>query len=329
MLKSKLLYAWTHILCNCLTDITFALRARQCGSERFPRPAQRNLPACIREMGCSVLEHRVSTRLFVCTNLNNITWMLSMLNFGFTLEKTQPTLVLLVLLDQQQCDSIESALRSVGFEVSIALERKNAVKLMNEENPQLIIVDSALPAFDDILLCKRIRTELNMPQTGVISLSEPQSGPDIQPAPDIGIDANLKKPFAMQELLAKIAELQSHHPAKKDRHVLTAGAIKMVPEHWLVYVEDESVNLTEKEYRLLQELMEVGGKVLTRETLLERVWGHQKALKLETRTLDVHMSRLRTKLGASAANIITVRNVGYRMNVISKLLSHAEPLARV
>jgi len=94
----------------------------------------------------------------------------------------------------------------------------------------------------------------------------------------------------------------------------------MVPEQWLVFVDGESVNLTEKEYRLLQELMEVRGRVLTRETLLERVWGHQKSFNLETRTLDVHMSRLRTKLGSSASSIITVRNVGYRMNVAPEWL---------
>ena len=96
----------------------------------------------------------------------------------------------------------------------------------------------------------------------------------------------------------------------------------MVPERWLVYVANEGVNLTEKEYRLLRELMEARGRVLTRETLLERVWGHQKAYKLETRTLDVHMSRLRSKLGQSASNIITVRNVGYRMNVAPEWLGH-------
>jgi two-component system alkaline phosphatase synthesis response regulator PhoP len=250
--------------------------------------------------------------------------MLTAPNFGFTVAKELPKRVLLVLLDEQQCLLVESALRGACFEVTVALERNNALKLMNEENPQVIIVDSALPDIGDILLCKRIRTELNMPETSVITLSEPQSDSDIPPAPADGVDADLQRPVAMEELLAKITELQSRHPATNDQRVLTltVGAIKMVPEQWLAYVDGESVNLTEKEYRLLQELMEVRGRVLTRETLLERVWGHQKSFKLETRTLDVHMSRLRTKLGASASNIITVRNVGYRMNAISKLLGH-------
>lgn len=125
----------------------------------------------------------------------------------------------------------------------------------------------------------------------------------------------------MEELLAKIAELQGRPPAANGRYVLTAGAIKLFPDQWLVYVDGESVNLTEKEYRLLQELMEVRGRVLTRETLLERVWGYQKSIDLETRTLDVHMSRLRAKLGSAASSIITVRSVGYRMNVVPEWLS--------
>jgi DNA-binding response OmpR family regulator len=184
-------------------------------------------------------------------------------------------------------------------------------------------VDSAIADIGDILLCKSIRTELNMPETSVIRLSEPQSGPDnIPPAPHNGVDADLQRPFAMEELLAKVAELQGRQTSNNDRRVLTAGAIKMIPEQWLVYVDGESVNLTEKEYRLLQELMEVKGRLLTRETLLERVWGHQKSSNLETRTLDVHMSRLRTKLGSSASNIVTVRNVGYRMNLAIEWLNH-------
>jgi len=273
-------------------------------------------------MGCSVLDHRVSTRLFVCIHLNTITLMLTAPNIGFPVTNDPPKRALLVLPDKQQCHLIESALKEAGFDVSMALDRSQVLRLMNEENPQVIIVDSAIPAIGDMLLSKIFRTEKNMPEASLIRLSNPQSGSDISPAPHIGVDADLQRPFAMETLLAKIAELQSPNPARNDRRVLTAGAIRMVPEHWLVYVDGETVNLTETEYRLLQELMEVKGRVLTRETLLERVWGHQKSFNVETRTLDVHMSRLRMKLGSSGSNIITVRNVGYRMNVAPEWLSH-------
>lgn len=125
----------------------------------------------------------------------------------------------------------------------------------------------------------------------------------------------------MEELLAEIAGLQSPPAAANGRHVLTAGAIKMFPDQWLVYVDGESVDLTEKEFRMLQELMEMRGRVLLRETLMQRVWGFQKSFGLDTRTLNAHMCRLRAKLGSSASNIITVRGVGYRMNVVAEWLS--------
>lgn len=245
--------------------------------------------------------------------------MLTLPDFGFTVTEELPKRALLILLHEPQRESIESALRGAGFEVFIASDRKSALRSINEKNPQVIIVDSALPDIDDIILC--IRTEMDMLETTIISLSEPQSGPGIAPAPEIAVDVDLKRPVVMEELLAKIVELQSRLPATNGRRVLTAGAIKMFPEQWLVYVDGESVNLTEKEYRLLQELMEVKGRVLTRETLMQRVWGYQRSFDLETRTLDVHMSRLRAKLGSSASNIITVRSVGYRINVVPEWLS--------
>lgn len=243
-------------------------------------------------------------------------------NYRLAVTKQLPKRVLLALLDERQCLLIEPALREAGFVVSIAPELNNALQLMNEETPEVIIVDSAMADISDILRCNSIRTDMNLQAISVINLSHTQSGPDIPPESYIGIDAQLQSPFAMEDLVAKIAEVQAPHPTKNDRRVLTAGAIKMIPEQWLVYVDGEPVDLTEKEYRLLQELMEVRGRVLTRETLLERVWGHQKSFNLETRTLDVHMSRLRTKLGSSASIIITVRNVGYRMNVAPIWLNH-------
>lgn len=240
-------------------------------------------------------------------------------DFGFTVTEELPKRVLLILRHEQQRKSIESALCGAGFEVSIASDRQGALRSINEQTPQIIIVDSDLPDIDDLLLC--MRTEMDMAETHIISLSEPQSGSDIAPAPEIAVDVDLKRPVVMAQLLAKIAELQNQPPATNGRHVLTAGAIKMFPEQWLVYVDGEAVDLTEKEYRLLQELMEVRGRVLTRETLMQRVWGYQKSFDLETRTLDVHMSRLRAKLGSAASNIITVRSVGYRMNVVPEWLN--------
>lgn len=263
--------------------------------------------------------HRVSARLLPRVYLNTITWMLTLPDFGFTATENLSRRILLILGHEPQRKSIESALRGAGFEVSTVSDRQGVLRSITGRNPQVIIVDSTLPDIGGILQC--IHTEMNMPETSIISLSEPQSGPDVAPALAIAVDADLKRPVVLTELLAKIVELQNRLPATTGRLVLTAGAIKMFPEQWLAYAGGESLNLTEKEFRLLRELMEARGRVLTREKLMERVWGHRRLSDLETRTLDVHMSRLRVKLGSSASNIITVRSVGYRMNVVPEWLS--------
>lgn len=262
-------------------------------------------------------DHRVNARLLQCIYLHTITRMLTLPNFAFTMPEELPKRVLLILPLEPQRKEIEAALRGAGFEVSTAPDRESALRSMQEKNPQVVVVDRSLPGIDDMLL--RMRTEMDMPETHIISLTEPESG--TRPTPELRADADLHRPIVLQELLARIAELQSRPESTNGRRVLTAGAIKMLPEQWLVYADGESVNLTEKEFRLLRELMEVRGRVLTRETLMERVWGYQRSYDLETRTLDVHMSRLRAKLGSSASNIITVRSVGYRMNVAPEWLS--------
>lgn len=172
-----------------------------------------------------------------------------------------------------------------------------------------------------IRLCRRIRRGQGELEHRIIMLITPEDlANSIQPK-DMGADDYLVKPFDMGDLLTRIAALQ--HALRLDRFndVLKVGTIEMVPEQWVVYVDEKVVELTEIEYRLLLELMKGKGRVLTRETLMERIWGHAKAYNLETRTLDVHMSRLRSKLGISAENIITVRNVGYRINVIPTWLN--------
>ncbi len=221
--------------------------------------------------------------------------------------------VLLAVHDAKLCFSLETALQEAAFEVFVANDNQNAVRLAKKEKPDFILIDRMLPKIGGVRLCRSIRAEESLAETQIIVLSDHLDFSDRMRILDAGADDCLVKPFGMEEMLARIATLQRRLPRGQLQQVLKAGDIEMVPDQWAVYVAGEPINLTEKEYRLLQELLAVKGRVLTRETLLERVWGRQ-AIKIESRTLDVHMSRLRNKLGASAANIITVRNVGYRIN---------------
>jgi DNA-binding response OmpR family regulator len=220
--------------------------------------------------------------------------------------------VLLVLADDELSRSIEHALQGVGYDICIAPDRYKAVALMNERNPDFIVLDRSIPDSEVVLLCRSIRWEMKLPATSILLLSDTPHPSDR--FMDIRVDDFLVKPVEVDEVVEKLASMKVRLSAGKSKPVLKSGDIEMLREQWTVYVGGGPVNLTEKEYRLLQELLEANGRVLTRDTLLERVWGPQSA-NIESRTLDVHMSRLRRKLGRSARNIVTVRNVGYRISV--------------
>lgn len=230
--------------------------------------------------------------------------------------------VLLALPDRNLSSAIEAALQKSGFDALIAPTSTEAMRQANLEKPEFVIMDRMIPDTGGIRLCKSIRAIAELSETRIIMLSNSSDVGERILALDSGSDDYLVKPFEMEELMARLAALQRRHPTARVSQILKAGTIEMVPEQWVVNVGGDPVKLTEKEYRLLLELLQVKGRVLSRESLLERVWGHQKSFNLETRTVDVHMSRLRNKLGSSASNIITVRNIGYRINISPEWLDH-------
>lgn len=254
--------------------------------------------------------------------MTNTTQINAIRRSGNTSNNHSTLKVLLAISEDCLYLPIKSALLQFGYKVTIATNSIDSLRIINNEKPDLIILDRMISDINAIQICLSIRADPELAESRVIILSDNNEISERIRARDAGSDDFLVKPFGMEVLLAKITALQRRNPTGSLTHVLKAGSIEMVPEQWVVYVEGVLVNLTEKEYRLLQELLEVKGRVLTRETLLERVWGHHKHHNLETRTVDVHMSRLRNKLGKSGDNILTVRNVGYRINVSLEWLSH-------
>ena len=254
--------------------------------------------------------------------MSNITHMNAAHKSGAATSSESSLKVLLAVRDDYHYQPLKSALQQSGYIVTVTNNSMETLRIIYEEHPDIVILDSLLPEIGAIRICKNVRADPESAGIKVIILSDNKDITERIQALDAGSDDFLVKPFEMEVLLAKVSALQRKTPTGKLTHVLKAGTIEMVPEQWVVYVDGVPVNLTEKEYRLLQELLEVKGRVLSRESLLERVWGHQKNFNLETRTVDVHMSRLRNKLGSSGDNIITVRNVGYRINVSLDWLNH-------
>lgn len=181
---------------------------------------------------------------------------------------------------------------------------------MTEEKPELILLDIMLPGEDGITVLKRLRAASATANIPVIMATAKGSEFDKVIGLDTGADDYLVKPFGMMEMVARIKAVMRRTAPKADQ-VLTCGDIVLDEVRHIVTVDSKQVVLTLKEYELLKLLMENAGQVFTRDILLSRIWG-QDYLG-ETRTVDVHIGTLRTKLAKGGEKIETVRGVGYKM----------------
>lgn len=181
---------------------------------------------------------------------------------------------------------------------------------MTEEKPELILLDIMLPGEDGITVLKRLRAASATANIPVIMATAKGSEFDKVIGLDTGADDYLVKPFGMMEMIARIKAVMRRTAPKTDQ-VLTCGDIVLDETRHIVTVDGKQVVLTLKEYELLKLLMENAGQVFTRDILLSRIWG-QDYLG-ETRTVDVHIGTLRTKLAKGGEKIETVRGVGYKM----------------
>ena len=202
-------------------------------------------------------------------------------------------------------------LTSAGFEAEGFSESTALWAALAEKTPELIMLDLMLPGEDGISILKKIRSQTATADIPIILATARGTEYDKVFGLDLGADDYLAKPFGMMEMISRVkAVLRRAAPQKKAR-TLRVGELTMnVGEH-TVEVAGKRVTLTLKEYELLQKFMENLGIAFTREQLLQSVWGAD--FIGETRTVDVHIGTLRTKLGACGEYIETVRGVGYRM----------------
>lgn len=203
------------------------------------------------------------------------------------------------------------ALETQGYEAE-GFERPSAFwTAMDRQLPELALLDRMLPEEDGIQILSRLRASPRTASLPVILLTALNSEFDRVEGLDAGADDYISKPFGMMELVARVrALLRRSSGETKTAEDLQCGALSISPERHEVLAEGQPVELTYKEFQLLQLLMENRERVLTREVLMDRIWG--LGADRENRTLDVHIRTLRAKLGPAAAHIQTVRGVGYR-----------------
>ena len=217
---------------------------------------------------------------------------------------------ILVVEDEQAIASFVAAyLRKDGFAVQMTASGREALSLVHSAAPALVVLDLMLPDLDGLEVCRRIReTSSTMP---VLMLTARDDDLDKIAGLEVGADDYLTKPFNPRELVARVRAIlrRSAGRTKPDAGVLRHGEIVLDAGRRECHVGDEEIRLAPKEFDLLWELLDHHGLVLTRDQLLERVWGYTFAG--DTRTVDVHIRQLRRKLG-DAAPIVTVWGIGYK-----------------
>lgn len=202
-------------------------------------------------------------------------------------------------------------LHASGFEAIGFADGTQFFKALHLNRPQLVILDIMLPGEDGISILKKLRMGASTADLPVIMATAKGTEYDKVIGLDLGADDYLVKPFGMMEMISRIKAVLRRTEAKSDINILRLGGIELNLREHTASVDGTRVQLTLKEYELLQLFMENPGRVFSREQLLAKIWDADFAG--ETRTVDVHIGTLRTKLGNCSGCIETVRGIGYRM----------------
>lgn len=208
---------------------------------------------------------------------------------------------------------INYSLKSQGFEVQDFALPTAFWTALQTTNPDLLLLDIMLPEEDGISILKKLRSNPKTSTIPVIMLTAKDSEYDVVTGLDAGADDYVTKPFGMMALVSRIkAVLRRYEKSDSHKELLEAGGIKIGENQHTVFAGNQQLFLTVKEFDLLVLLIKNRGNVLTREHLLESVWGLSS--EIESRTVDVHIRTLRAKLGEYEKNIETIRGVGYKFN---------------
>jgi two-component system phosphate regulon response regulator PhoB len=208
---------------------------------------------------------------------------------------------------------VQHHLEEAGLEVSVADDAEQALELMADTRPHLLVLDWMLPGLSGLELCKRLRQDPAYKDLPIILLTAKGEEEHRVRGLETGADDYVAKPFSPRELVARVHGLLRRSHPELQEEILSAGAIQLHPGRHQVFVGEAEVQLGPTEFRLLQFLITHPGQVFERGQLLDRLWGPHA--EVEDRTVDVHIRRLRKALepyGAAEA-IQTVRGAGYRL----------------
>ncbi|UBH07929.1 response regulator transcription factor [Macrococcus armenti] len=227
--------------------------------------------------------------------------------------------VLVVDDEQSIVTLLQYNLEQSGFEVITAFDGEDGLNKIFSEDPDIVVLDLMLPKMDGVEVCKAVRSEKN--QVPILMLTAKDDEFDKVLGLELGADDYMTKPFSPREVTARLkAILRRSHSIKqsdtsKENKEIIIGKLKILPEHFEAYRNDELIDLTPKEFELLIYLIERQGRVITREHMLNSVWNYEFAG--DSRIVDVHISHLREKIEENPKQpqyIKTVRGLGYKLD---------------
>jgi DNA-binding response OmpR family regulator len=221
--------------------------------------------------------------------------------------------------------SLGERLTDEGFDVIEARDEAEAIAAASEAPPDLILLDLERPVLDGLEVCRHVRQRLRAPETPVVVLSTNAEDVDKVAALEHGADDFIARPFNPRELIARMRAVLRRTARPSEGVTLRAGPVEMDLDRYKVTSSGRRLRLTSKEFELLRVLLEARGRIVRRETLFSKVWGHAAGAGITSRTLDVHIRRLRRILELEGPRILTVRGVGYRLDLSEDRLEFEGP----
>ena len=224
--------------------------------------------------------------------------------------------ILLVEDEPDLLNTLSFNFESEGYKVAKALNGKEAMKFLEEDDSiSLVILDLMLPDMSGLDICRRIRAADNLKDILVIMVTAKGEEVDRVVGFEVGADDYVVKPYSVRELLLRVGGMlkrSSKENQSNDKDLVEYEDLKIDNDKHKVYLSDEKISLTSKEFKLLKHLLLKADKVQSRDNLLEKVWGYNN--DVTTRTVDTHIKRLRSKIGKYGDKIETIRGEGYLFN---------------
>ena len=202
-----------------------------------------------------------------------------------------------------------------GFEVKEVDTGQEAIDFCEDHPPDVVVLDLTLPDIDGLEVCKRVK---GFPQMGGVPIIMCTARGDIDQriiGLETGADDYLSKPFSNRELLARIKALLRRVSRTDQSAVWKCGVLDVDWDRRTIKIKEKLIPFTPKEFELLKALVESNGRVLSRDLLLQKVWGYEQAIEIQSRTVDLHISQLRQKLGTEGKRVLTVTGAGYRFKM--------------